>query len=166
VTKQSTNLQQVLRLLPQLKPAELTEVRNRLQFLGTPDETPGTDDWLTEGIVSELVRRGLLRKQQDGFWRRSAPKGYSANAEVQREFLIDASRKDLPGRVCLPLSIQEKYALGRVVGRALADYLANTPGFGLKVMLQNINKIPEALDASFPGYVAAGRLSLLIKVKS
>lgn len=156
VSKQSTTLNTVLKLIPQLNPKELIAVRDRVHFL-VADTSAGklTDDWLTDGICNELVRRGLLRKGMD--WRRVAPKNYRRDVAGALEFLFAALRR--------PLTTPEKYALGRVVALALADYLANTPGFGLRVMLQGVRKVPEALDRSFPGYVASGMLYMLIMVK-
>jgi hypothetical protein len=156
--KQSANLEQALKLLPQLSPEEQLEVKKRVDYLlkeiPTHPSRPA-DDWLTEGVCSELVRRGYLHKGMD--WHKVAPKGYSKTVEVVREFLLKAVRR--------PLNTAQKYALGRLVARALADYLENVPGFGLRVMLQNLDKATPALDASYPGYVASGMLGLLIKVR-
>lgn len=158
VVKPSTNLQTVLKLIPELKPAEQLEVLKRLEFLtSTVDKsTKATDDWLEECICEVLTQAGLLRKNLD--WRRFAPKGYRQTSQSIRQWLLQ-----VVGR---PLSLPEKYALGRVTAQALADYLHNTPGFGLRVMLQGLNRVPEALDASYPGYVAAGLGGKFIKVKS
>ena len=159
MTKPPSNLETVLMIIPTLKPDEQLEVKKRVDFLLssilTHPSRPVQDDWLTEGIVTELIRRGSLHKGMD--WKKVAPKGYNKSVENVREFLSRAVRK--------PLNTAEKYALGRLVARALSDYLANTPGFGLKVVLQNVNKVPEALDASYPGYAASGMLGMLIKVK-
>ena len=150
-------LRTVLKLIPQLKPNEQLEVKKRLDFLlgnTTLGTTTITYDWLSEGIVSELHRRGLQRKLLVGYWRKWAPKGYAAGVLAVREQLRAAVRR--------PLTTGEQYALGRLAARALADYLQGVPGFGLKVMLQNISKVPEALDNSYPGYLADGMLGMLL----
>lgn len=162
--KQS-NLQTIVKLLPELKPNELVEVRKRLQALTSitaPAPTKATDDWLENCITEELIRRGVSFGTD---WKGRMPKGYRQQAEAVREFLTKAVTVNaLPVRT-QPLTSAEKYALGRVTARALADYLSWQEHFGLKVMLQQINKIPEALDASFPGYVASGMLGRLFKVR-
>lgn len=158
VPKQSSSLDTVLKLLPQLKSDEQLEVKKRVDYLLEQipyATTRPADDWLTEGVVSELVRRGQLHKGMD--WHKVMPKGYKKTVEATREFLLKAVRR--------PLNTAQKYALGRLVARALADYLENTPGVGLRKMLQCINNVPQALDASYPGYAASGMLGLLIKVK-
>lgn len=63
------------------------------------------------------------------------------------------------------MTTAERYALGKMVARALRDYLVWQEHFGLKSMLAQVDKIPEALDASFPGYIASGMLGVLIKVR-
>jgi hypothetical protein len=153
-----SELNTVLKLIPKLNPKEQLEIKQKLDFLLQGIKTHPNrplDDWLTEGIVTELVRRGLLHKGMD--WKRVAPSGYQQQSESIRTLLKAATRR--------PLTAGEQYALGRLVARALADYLQNTPGFGLKVMLQNISKVSEALENSYPGYLVAGMLGMLIKVK-
>lgn len=155
----SSAFQTVLKLLPALKPHERVEVKKRLDLLNdfAPTVQADSKTWLEDCICAELVRRGVSHKLPDGYWRKWAPKGYAQTAELARQFLFQS--------VSTTLSSAQKYALGQVTARALADYLANTPGFGLKVMLQGVSKIPQALDASYPGYAAAGKLGFLIKVK-
>lgn len=159
MAKQSPALQQVLKVIHTLQPEEQLEVKKRVDFLlsSSPPHSSrsAVNDWLTEGIVTELIRRGQLHKGMD--WKKVAPKGYQQSVDIVCDFLFDA--------VGRPLNTAEKYALGRVVARALADYLENTPGFGLKVMLQGVGKVAVALDASYPGYAASGMLGMLIKVK-
>lgn len=153
-----TNLQTVLKLLPDLKPHEQIEVRKRLDFLTQSNpfqaKKSAREEWLEDCVTEELLRRGITFGSD---CKGRLPKGYWQESEAVRKFLLKAIDK--------PLSTAEKYALGRVTARALADYLENTPGFGLKVMFQQINKVPQALDASFPGYIADGMLGMLVKVR-
>ena len=152
-------LQTVLKHLPGLKPEEQQEVKKRLDFLLGSKPKNDVSDWLVEGVCAELVRRGLLAGKSAGYssqlWNKVTPKSYAKDSEAVRVFLTE--------NIFYALTVAETYALGRLVARALADYLQNTPGFGLRMMLQQISKVPEALDASYPGYLAAGMLSRLIR---
>ena len=59
----------------------------------------------------------------------------------------------------------ELAALGQVVARALADYVVTYSSLTIKAMMRNVAQVPQALDASFPGYLAAGMIGILIKMK-
>lgn len=154
-----SNLQTVLKLLPQLKPHEQIEVRKRLDFLTQSNPFQAkkksvTEEWLETGITEELMRRGVSFNSN---WKGRMPKGYWQESAAVCKFLTEAVNRSM--------STAEKYALGKVAARALSDYLERTPGFGVRVMFQQINKIPQALDASYPGYVADGMLHMTIKAR-
>lgn len=57
--------------------------------------------------------------------------------------------------------------LGQVCGVALADMIAEWPNapLGVQIMLRQVNRVPEALEASYPGYLRAGLLGLMINTK-
>jgi hypothetical protein len=148
-------LQEVLTRLPKLSRAELREVEKHCRALaslsGHSDEP--ADDWLITGIKTELQRRGLIRARFP--WKELAPPKFAA--------LCAATSEALLGAFTPPLTSPERFALGRLAGRALADYLERHDGRGhvsAKAMLANIDKVPTALEASFPGYLAAGLLRL------
>jgi hypothetical protein len=162
--KQSPALAQILKLLPQLKPAEQIEVQSKLGFLmmnlSEPKEKPGTSDWLAEGIVYELDRRGLAFKRLHGYWQKLAP--------IRFDKVSLAVRGSLERGFDKPLTEPQKYVLGRVVAMALVDYLANkwnARPLTLKSVLEAVPDTLAALDESYPGYLAAGMLGRLIGVK-
>lgn len=155
-------LRVVLRNLPHLSPAELEQVRLRLQALLPTKAERGTvrgepASWLVAGALKELQRRGLAGSRTPVI-DMIAPGCQAAAAEVEEELLGQVGRR---------LKSAERVAFGLVVGRALADYLEGRLQLplGLKVMLTNLNKAYEAVEYSFPGYLAAGWLHKLIRRK-
>jgi hypothetical protein len=140
-----------------LGPDELTAVRGRLQALGSlqPSKEAASpiEDWLLEGIFSELNRRGLMAGRVPlKRVKEIAPK-YAVESERVRGLLMRGLRR--PPYVQL-------LSLGRVSARALADYLQSWASVSLQSLLQNAGKTPEALDASFPDYLSSGMLTYLI----
>lgn len=144
----------VIKALPQLKPDELKQVRNYLDACETLSPNNSEDTWLLDGLVYELARRGLFCsdvQQQNLF------KGYKRQITVLSKMLLAAVR--------FPVSSTQKAGLGKLVARAFADYFADRSDLSLPVLLQNLHALPVALDRSYPGYVAAGRLGALVKVE-
>lgn len=149
--------QTVLTTLPALTTPELEEVKAKAQALlslsaapGTPSPTTATDDWLLQGIAHVLCCRGLLGK----YFPTPDNKTYTVVCQVQTTLLAAIGR---------PLKTVEKVALGRVVAEAMADMISAYAPLGPKIMLQHIPKAAQALENSFPGYLAAGMVGKLIQ---
>lgn len=151
----------VLRALPTLTREELQQVRTRISAVGSltgsasiiPQPSAANtsgDDYILTGITGELRRRGLLKPTS-----RVAPtlltKDYHAASSDVRAFLED--------NIKLSRAV-DFAALGKLCGRELAAYLerGRVPVLPRTLVL-NVQKIPEALDASFPGYLEAGLLA-------
>jgi hypothetical protein len=158
------SLDAILRELPQLRHDELDQVAQKARALASlsvqrrpPPTMVGTDDWLLEGIYHELGRRGLLRRG----WRMAQAKlgdqapDYATDAAETRAHLL----LKLGGKT----RSSERLALGILAARCLADYLAHVAPLCLRVMLRNVGKTVEALDASFPGYLESGMLTYLLR---
>ena len=111
---------------------------------------------MLDGITSELRRRGL--------WSRSPvpkkllPEGFAEKSVVVREHLLKGLTKPNPRPA-------ERMALGALAAAALADYLTKVQvPVGPKTLLNNIEKVPLALEESFPGYWAQKLLGFCVKV--
>ena len=156
------SLSVVLKHLPNLKPVELEQIKQRVNFLlGTANGSPTKDsaqDWLLEGLTAELRRRGLWAGSKS-IPVRLFPVEYAAKSEVVRRHLLKGFAKPLRHPA-------ERMALGGLAGGVLAEYLfkAKVP-LGPKTLLANVDKIPQALEAAFPWYWANGLLGFCIKVK-
>jgi hypothetical protein len=159
----ASDLPAILRALPTLAPTDLCKLRDRVKLAlllngGGPDLPPaggqtrghgnfgGRADYLLAGILAESRRRGLLGTAQRLAGHR-LPAGYAAAAQ----------------RVCqnLEASLPEMgpadyAALGQLAARALAELLE---GQGQRItprkLLRNVNRILEAIDHAFPGYLQA-----------
>ena len=151
---------QVLKLIRDLSDDEAREVlghlKARLQFTNGHEAAPRgpqADDWLLDGIRTVLVSRGHLAttwKPSRELIRRAAP-----NYEVDSSL----TRATLAQHLVDPHPVVLK-ALGRVAASTLADWLC-VP-VSLRTMLTNVSHVPEAFDAAFPGYLAAGLVHLIL----
>ena len=156
----NSDLTLVLKNLPKLGRPDLEKVRQRVVFLLGVAASKGhspEQDWLLDGITNELRRRGL--------WARTStipakllPDGYAEKSAVVREHLLKGLAKPNPKPV-------ERMALGGLAAAALADYLTKVQvPVGPKTLLNNVEKIPLALEESFPGYWAQKLLGFCVKV--
>ena len=157
----NSDLSTVLKHLPKLGRPDLEKVRRRVVFLlgvVTPDTkgNPPEQDWLLDGITSELRRRGLWSSSP--IPKKLLPEGYAAKSATVQEHLLKGLAKSNPRSV-------ERMALGGLAATALADYLTKVKApLGPKILLNNIEKVPLALEESFPGYCAQKLLGFCIKV--
>lgn len=146
----------VLKNLPNLTPEELEKVRQRLYALsGLSPEAPRTQDWLLVGATEELRRRGLWMKSYP-VPTRLLPDKFTAKSKALQEFLLKGLGKDKPQRAeCLSIAI--------VATRSLTDWLErNKVPISPRTVLFNLDKIPTALEYSFPGYWAQGLLGVVL----
>ncbi len=116
-------------------------------------------DWLFQGYLKELKRRGApdftIRKM-------SVLRGIAPNYELASQEI----RSYFESKITRPAaSPTELLALGRVIGKALALYIESWkkgPAVSMRSLLLNVGSSAEALENSFPGYVASGMLPILI----
>src|ERR1035437_19351 len=157
--KGNSDLTLVLKHLPKLGRPDLEKVRQRVVFLLGVAATKGNhpeQDWLLDGITSELRRRGLWSSSP--IPKKLLPEGYAAKSATVQEHLLKGLAKSNPRSV-------ERMALGGLAATALADYLTKVKApLGPKILLNNIEKVPLALEESFPGYCAQKLLGFCIKV--
>jgi hypothetical protein len=159
----NTGLTNILHTLPNLSPQDLqqliTKAKACLILNGqptVPSEAPlplpkySNQDYLLEGIHSELRRRGLLGKNAR-LPERAFPSGYVQASYTVRQHLEE--QMNLKG--------VDRTALGQLAGRCLADWLElRNIQVRPKLMLLNISNVPVAIDYSYPGYLEAGLLPL------
>jgi len=148
----------ILRALPHLKPEELLAVKARVNgalslrggAVPTPPAPLNDEDYLLAGIEAELRRRGLLGQRADLAYLVKQNANFGARSAEVRAGLIN----------CGAVNATERAALGLLAARALAAYLerGHVP-VAPTTLLNNVAKVPVAIDASFPGYLEAGLLS-------
>lgn len=118
------------------------------------------EDWLLPGINQALMSRGLLTKMSETFGRRGPifvkyqKIGKDVRDELERILRTQLGRK---------IRSSEYIIYGLTVGNAMIDWCEKrnmSPARG--VILVNVTHCIEALEESFPGYIASGMLPAAI----
>ena len=161
-----SNLQEILRRLPQLTRVELETLQLRLKAAlsltaasGSAAPDSPVEDWLLEGLYFELRRRGLLilnSRLPPAKLREIAPNFAAESAHVRKQ--IEGPLKRFRG----PLSPREGLSLGALAARALAEYISPPTPLSPRTMLLNVSKVPEAIDHSYPDYLQSGLFNHLL----
>lgn len=162
-----TPKQQIIAFLPNLSAADLAEVATALKLTqsltgstsGPTARALAEDDWLLAGIVAHLSRVNLLTGENSLFElkRRGAYKEYlKKNAQV-KGFLLTLEKQ-------LKSSTRHRPQLALLCAQALHELLESRGYFSVSAMLSQIDKLPEALDSSFPGYISGGLLQYILQV--
>ena len=154
---------QIIALIPKLGPAELAEVQAALKFNGAMQGASDapllmSSDWVLNGIATYLIRRGLIEAQGAlwGLKKRDAYKAYIHKLAPVAAFLAR-----LEGQV--KTHTRHRPQLAAICATALADWLEKRSIFSVSTMLSQIDKLPEALDEAYPGYVKAGLFSFVLR---
>lgn len=166
-----TELKQIISKLPKLTKAEKQTLRQALDFLdgGKGKATTvvvNNNDWLTPGIEYELRRRGMSYPALTERRLNSLAPGYTDDAAL---VMIDLRQKLTRAKARtseVRLHHAELLSFGRTVARVLAEYLQPVRPLGLKFMLGNVAKVPDAIEAAFPDYLASGMVWLLVATKA
>lgn len=156
----------VLNILPSLPTTELNKIKSKIGALlslreGTEKNsidtlclTDSPFDYILEGIVFELRKRGLLTSK--GFIPRQYwPKNYDSTAKEIRILL----ESQFPH----PLPQPQLVLLGRICAEALASYLEPVVPISPSSLMSNVHKIPTAIDQILPGYLQAGLLFIVLE---
>jgi hypothetical protein len=153
------NISRILEALPQLSRQELEAIKSRCTYLlqfNKKQETMEDEDWLLRGLLCELRRRGLDNRAS--FSVRKSSTSFVTQSERIRKLLIDA----VPD-----MTLTERRLLGEIIGEALANYLVSIrQEVSLTSMLRHVGKVPQAMDHSFPDYIATGMLRLVIQTRT
>jgi len=158
-------------LLPELSKEELKEIlqwANGLAGMGRMAEaiapTPKgnmitEDDWLAYAIGRAMISRGQFTTKNVNMRlalaARITPAYKEASLQQRTTLLAQVSKHE-------PLLEYELQYLGDVVINALINNLAWMDGLDAETLMRNIDRIPKALDAEFPGYAANNLLRLLL----
>jgi hypothetical protein len=156
----------ILESVPYLKRNELEELRLRVNFnlkakSTSPVKEPiESEDWILEGIKTEIERRGLMDKgMQFRIKNNTSFQGFQTKSQAVRELLAKAAPD---------LTVIERRYLGEVAAKELARYIEgwNSEDYqvviSLHTLLRYVDRIPEAIEHSFPGYIASQMLGIII----
>lgn len=149
---------EILRQLPKLTAAQLTELRQRaaaLLAVSGVSEEMATDDWLLQGVLRELDDRGLSGTVPMYFKISNGRQyyGYRGKAKKVRETFEGA----------LVLTRSEQVVLGRLLARSLAEYIERFRPVNLNAMLQHADLVLPAFEDAFPGYLKSGLVPVLLR---
>jgi len=123
----------------------------------TPAAPSLYDDWVLSGIATYLVRKGLVSER-------------NAMHDLKRRDAYKIYLSKLPALMCFLTKVEQDNKLGRrhrvtvafLCARSLGDLLAHRNYFSVGAMLSQIDKIPEALDQAYPGYISAGLFGFIL----
>jgi hypothetical protein len=118
-----------------------------------------TDDWLFFGISAYLKKSGQLSGSQSAVYLLEKRKGYKTYREKRPS--LDAYFADIDKQ--LTTVSAHKIRLAILCADALADLLTKRGVFSVNAMLTQIDKIPEALERMFPGYLRAGLMAFILE---
>lgn len=152
----SPALNSILEKLPRLNAVELQTLKVRVgaelslsgSSVGPTGSTAVSEDYVLDGLNYELKRRGLLAYSH--MPKRAIPSDFAEKSAAVRKCL---------SQYMPTLKTVERAALGQLAARALADYLeAKRSAVTPFAMFNQVDRIPLALDMSYPGYLQAGML--------
>ena len=138
---------------------QLDDVRKRCALLmqnqSTRSDSVEEQDWLLEGVLHECQRRGIYVGRTFHVKRSGSFASFATKSTEVRELLTECA----PG-----LTPVQRVALGQVCARELAEYVTGRIGPpSFKALMDRVDWIPSALEASFPGYMASKQLGLVVR---
>lgn len=159
-------LDQVLDLIKDLTSPELEIVRKHCAAyagIGPKKRIPISEvreDWILDGILHELRRRGLGETIPGEFYIRNKQSfaGYAERAERIRTLFETSNRM-----YWLTSTTATKISFGRMCAQLLAKKVDEFAPISLDTMLRNVGLIPEAFENAYPGYISSELLPMLIK---
>jgi hypothetical protein len=117
------------------------------------------DDWLFFGISAYLKKSGQLSGSQSAVYLLEKRKGYQTYRKKRPS--LDAYFADIDKQ--LTTVSAHKIHLAILCADALADLLTKRGVFSVNAMLTQIDKIPEALERMFPGYLRSGLMAFILE---
>jgi hypothetical protein len=159
-----TPLQQIQAMLPRLNAEDSRKLRllldSRFKEKAATNPTVGSqDDWLLPGIKAQLRKRGLN-------YGNISPERLAPNYTKDAVRICTQLRKQLRKESRFELKHVHLLVLGGIIAEALIEHLKQTrpnAPTGLKLLLTSVNEIPEAIERSFPGYLASGMVHMLLR---
>jgi hypothetical protein len=143
--------------LPKFNRRQLEEIRRRCAFLlqqkSTKHETLEDEDWILEGILIEIRRRGLGPPPGFRIQRHSSYANFSTQSANVRELLV---------KTISNLTATERRFFGEVAAKELARYI-HWKDISLNVLLENVSLVPQALEKAFPGYLTSGMMGVMLR---
>lgn len=151
------NLEDIIEALPKLNPAELEQVRLRIQALSALDGVqPGQDDWLLKGII---------RQMDDAALADTVPRNFKINNRRQHHGYADKAEKVRSTfQAAVPdLTRTEMSALGYLLARCLSQYISEFREPSFQAMLHHVDMVPAAFSKAFPDYLGNRTVAVVLR---
>lgn len=155
---------QILALLPKISSAERGDIRVALDALGKMDARPAASLAIWD---ESIMLNAMLRYFQK---RALLPASATIEQLKRRESYQHFKKKWLtliPAIIAMEkqagLTYHHRIAFASLMVESLAHMLTIRNYFSIGAMLTNIDKLMEALDMSFPGYVETGTLGFVLR---
>jgi hypothetical protein len=150
---------QIIKLLPSLTARDVQDVRQAMKSLGfTPQAEVRSSDWLLDGYATYLAKRGLVPQNNTIYHlqKRTSYKQYRAKVDdvMSHLAMIESQVKSVT---------RHRPRLAYLCARSLAELLESWNRFSVANMLTHVDKIPEALTKSYPGYYESGMFSFVLE---
>jgi hypothetical protein len=146
--EQSSALTTVLAELPKLTAAELAEVRQRITFLRTlsGDGPVDVGEQIVIDAIHIVLRENGLGASTEQVTKSNVHASFLEKLPALHEFLAMASSNRNHQRAVLQIGVELLY-------KHLTDL--GIP-VGVRALMAHIHRVPEFINAAFPGYVRAG----------
>lgn len=156
----------ILDTLPYLNNTQLEEIRKRVSLNKQRNsasrrvDSLETEDWIFEGIKTELSRRGVAETLDFVVKKTNSFRNFQTKSERVRRLLEQAA----PG-----LTLVQRHYLGEIAVFELAKHIESwAPRNGEKLLvsmdtlLWHVDRIPQVLDYCFPGYIESRTLGVIV----
>lgn len=140
--------------------ADIQQVINQRRKVPVEPVELANQGWLLDGFVHLFISRGLLTgnfadsriPKSDAYkiWTRKLPKVMAWLEQLEKTQGLNPDNRPQLAFLC---------------AQALALHLEAMDLFGVSTMLSQVDRIPEALDQAFPGYIAAKLFGMVIRTK-
>lgn len=147
---------EVKQAIPNFSEREIKDLYNRCKILLKAEPAVDNTDWLLDGILTELRSNGLY---VPAFSKIKALSIYSTYAEKSEHLREVLEKQGISTKL-------EKRQLAIICSKVLIEYLRSFTDVSLHTMLMYVDRIPEALERAFPGYVQSRMLMFLLNKKT
>lgn len=147
---QQAYYEQMKTALPQLTITQLKDLSNRCRALIGRETSD--NDWLLEGIIDELKLQAVPIPPISKIKASNVFPSYAEKSKAVRELLEQS-----------PLTRLQKRQLAKICTKCLIDYLRSFSEVSLATVMLYIDRMPVAIERSFPGYLASNLLMFIIR---
>lgn len=137
--------------LPQLTATQLKDLSNRCRALLSRETSDM--DWLLEGIIDELKLQSIPIPPLSKIKANNFFPSYAEKSKAVRDILESQA----------PLTRLQKRQLAKICTKCLIEYLRSFTDISLATVMLYIDRMPVAIERSFPGYLASNLLLFIIR---